>query len=51
MAKTMIISDNNHNHGLIHNSKSVPAELLKLSRESGARKPLQEFPRQLQLPD
>lgn len=36
MAKTMIISGNNHNHALIHNSKSVPAELLKLSRESGA---------------
>lgn len=51
MAKTMIISGNNHNHALIHNSKSVPAELLKRSREGGARKPPQDFPRRLQLPD
>lgn len=33
MDRTMKISGNNHNHALIHNRKSVPAELLKLSRE------------------
>lgn len=36
MDKTMKISGNNRNHALIHNRKSVPAELLKLSRENEA---------------